>query len=74
MSKKWEKVTSEFDAISEDGQKFRLLVYTTMIETRPGEPPVKGLKCIRTSEGQLCNRIDNNTYEVVSLKLRLNRM
>lgn len=77
MSKKWEELTDEFNAVSEDGQEFRLLVYTTMIDpssmSNPNAAPLEGLKRICTSDGQNCNRIDDDTFEIGGLGLRMKR-
>ena len=77
MSKNWEELTDEFDAVSEDGQQFRMLVYTTMIDvsskSNPNAAPLEGLKRICTSDGQNCNRIDDDTFEIVGLGLQVKR-
>ena len=71
MSKKREELTDEFDAVSEHGEQFGMLVYTTMIDvssmSTPNAAPLEGLKRICTSEGQNCNRIDDDTFEIVGL-------
>lgn len=78
MSKEWEELTDEFDAVSDDGQQFHMLVYTTMTEvsslSNQNAAPLKGFKRICTSDGQDCNRIDNNTFEIVELGIRVKRI
>lgn len=78
MSKKWEELTKEFDAVSEDGQQFHMLVYTTMIDAStkddPQAAPIEGFKRTCTSYGQSCNRIDDDTFEIVVLGLRVKRI
>lgn len=79
MSRKWEKLTDEFDAESEDGQLFHVLVYTTMHDahsmTNPNAVPLEGLKRACTSDGQHCNTVDNDTFEILELNnLRIKRM
>lgn len=78
MSKKWEELTDEFDAVSDDGQQFRMLVYTTMIDassaSNPNAAPLEGFKRICTSDGQNCNRIDDDTFEIVGLSLQVKRV
>jgi hypothetical protein len=78
MTKKWEELTDEFDAESEDGQRFHVIVYTTMIDTRnmrePNSPPCKGMKEARTAEGYHCNYIDDKTFEIVELSLIIKRI
>ena len=78
MSGNWEELTDEFIAESDDGQQFHMLVYTTMIDARsssnPNAPPLKGLKRICTSDGQNCNRIDENTFEIVTMGLKVKRI
>ena len=75
---RWAETTDEFDAISEDGQTFRIVVSMTMIDnTSSGNPnakPLEGrLKRYCTSDGQDCERIDDDTFEVVGLGLRVRR-
>ena len=78
MSKKWEEQTDEFDAESEDGRRFRILVYTTMIDassmSNPNAAPIEGLKRACTSDGQNCNWIDDDTFEIVGLGLQVKRI
>jgi hypothetical protein len=78
MSKKWDALTDEFDAVSEDGRRFRMLVYTTMIDARsmsnPNAAPLEGLKRVCTSDGDNCNRVDDDTFEIVGLGLRVKRV
>lgn len=78
MSKKWEELTEEFSAVSEDGRLFRLLVFTTMIDasamSKPNAAPLKGLKRVCTSDGQHCNYVDDDTFEIVELGLRVKRV
>jgi hypothetical protein len=78
VAKKWEKLTDEFDAESEDGQRFHVLVYTTMIDTRTmrdaTSPPCEGMKEALTTEGYHCNYIDDNTFEIVQLGLQVKRV
>ena len=77
MSKNWEELTDEFDAVSEDGQQFRMVVYTTMIDvssmSNPNAAPLEDLKRICTSDGQNCNQIDDDTFEIVGLGLQVKR-
>ncbi len=78
MSKKWEELTNEFDAESEDGQCFRIQIYTTMIDSsslsNPNAAPLKGLRTARTSDGYHCNRIDDDNWEIVELGLKVTRV
>ncbi len=71
MTKIGQELTDEFDAESEDGQRFHLLVYTDMIDAKsmstPNAPPLEGFKDIRTSDGYPCNCIDDDNYEIVKL-------
>lgn len=74
MTKQWEEITDEFDAQSENGQIYRVVVSTTMIDVRSAANrnavPTEGrLKTYRTSDGHHCNRIDDNTYQIVELEL-----
>lgn len=75
---KWEQITDEFAAESDDGQRFRMLVYQTFIDvcsrSNPNAPPAKGQKTLRTDEGYHVNRIDEDHFEIVGLGLRLKRV
>ena len=77
MSGKWEELTDQFDALSETGDTYRLLVYTTMIDARtmsdPNAAPLRGLDTVRTTEGHHCSRIDDDTWEIVGLGVRVVR-
>lgn len=76
MSNKLEKLTDEFDTVSEDGQQFHMLVYTTMImiNDRSGSKMVEVSKRICTLNEQSCNRIDDDTFDIVELDLRVKRV
>ena len=74
MSRNFERLTDQFDARSADGQEFRIHVYTTMIEVGAGQPPVEGLKRACTAQGQVCNRVDEDTFEILNLGLRVRRI
>jgi hypothetical protein len=57
---RWEEVTDEFDVVSEDGERFHLLVHTTMIDASHqgnlNAPPLRGrLPTVRTSDGLDCS-------------------
>lgn len=78
MLKKWKKLTEKFNAESEDGQQFHMLVFTTMIDvssgSNPNAAPLEGLKMVCTSDGQDCNRLDDDTFEIVGLGVRVKRV
>jgi hypothetical protein len=78
MSKQWEEMTEEFRAVSEDGRLFNLMVFTTMIDvsstSNPNAAPLKGFKRVCTSDGQDCNHVDDDTFEIVELGLRVKRV
>jgi hypothetical protein len=78
MSRKREELTEEFDAVSEDGDLFHLLVFTEMIDdstmSNPNAAPLRGLKRVCTSDGQDCNHIGDDTFEIVELGLRVKRV
>ena len=78
MSKKWEELTDQFDAESEDGQRFHILIYTTMIDANStsnhNAAPLEGLKTARTSDGYHCNYIDDDNWQIVELGLRVSRV
>ncbi len=78
MSKKTQEPIDEFDAQSEDGQRFRILIERTIIDTtsltNPNAVPLKGLRTARTSEGYHCNRIDDDNWKIVELDLKVKRI
>lgn len=74
-----EELTETFDAESEDGERFQIEVYTTMIDAgtlaEPNAPPLQGrLPTFRTSEGHLCSKNDDGTLEIVKLGLTVRRV
>ncbi len=76
---KWEELTGQFTAESDDGQRFEILVYTTFVEAgsfaNRNAPPLEGrLKTIRTADGYAVNRIDDDNFEIVQLGLRVRRV
>ncbi len=70
MSRQWQEVVDDFDAVSEDGQKFHIVVLQTMIDAghqlRSNPPPRRGLKSARTTDGYACNYVDDEAYEVLA--------
>ena len=69
--------TDEFEAHSEDGRRFFVTIYTDVINAGTLTDPnatIDGLKSARTSEGYHCNFIDQNTWEIVELGLRIRRL
>jgi hypothetical protein len=78
MSKQWEKKTEEFRAVSEDGRLFNLLVFTTMTDvssmSNPNAASLKGPMRVCTSDGQNCNYVGDDTFEIVGLGLRVKRV
>lgn len=72
------KLMDEFDAVSEDGKHFHILVYVKEIDVRSmdkgNEAPLEGLKEVVTSEGYRCNFIDDNTFEIVPLGIKVKRI
>jgi len=71
MTKKWEELTEKFNAKSEDGRIFHILVYTTMIGatnmSNPNTPPIQGLKAARTSEGYpVCQTEEEDTFKILA--------
>jgi len=71
-----EVLTDEFDAESEDGRRFHILIYTEMLDasskTSAGYKP--GRKRICTSDGHHCNHIDDDMFEIVALCLKVKRV
>lgn len=78
MPKQWEKVTDRFLAESEDGERFVLLVYTTMRDANEFQvsdaTPIEGKKRICTSSGQACNKINDDTFVIGALGLEVRRI
>ena len=77
MSKKREVQSEQFDAVSDEGRRFRLRILTTMIDassmSNPDAAPIEGMKSVRTSDGMHCNWIDDDTFEIVELGLQVKR-
>ena len=79
MSRQWEELTDQFDALSEDRQRhYGLLVYSTMqdvtsLGSNEAETLATGVKRICTKQGHACNRIDDQTFEIVALGLQVRR-
>ena len=74
MSKKWEELTEEFDAVSDDGQQFHMQVFTMMIDMDMNAAPLRGLKRVCTSHGQSCNGIDDDTFVIIELGMQVKRI
>jgi hypothetical protein len=77
MPGQWEELTDEFEALADDGQRFHMLVYTTMLDAPSHDHPwprrVEGPKRVCTSDGLDCNRIDDETFEIVEYGLQVKR-
>ncbi len=77
MDRKWEELTDEFDAEAGDGTRVHILVYTKKIDARGmgGKPDIlEGLKRAVTTDGQECNHIDDDTFEIVESGVRVQRI
>lgn len=74
----WEKLTDEFDAESEEGLRVHIFVYTMMVDagwmSDSNAAPRQGLKRVCTSDGQDCICIDDDTFEIVGLGIRVKRV
>ncbi len=76
MAIKGRKLTARFAAESQDGQRFEILVYADVLDASSRRNPgaeVEGLKTAVTSEGYHVNRIDDMSWEIVELHLRVSR-
>lgn len=78
MAKRWNRLDESFEAEAENGVRYTIRIYTPMIEpsTVSDSPsaPLEGLQVAMTSDGLYCNRINEDTYEIVSLGLRVTRI
>jgi hypothetical protein len=78
MPKEWEELTEEFNAKSPDGRVFHIRVYTKMIDatnmSNGDAPPIQGMKTARTSEGDHCYDIDEDSLKIVELDLIVRRV
>jgi len=68
-----------FRARSDDGEEFTIIVLQKFLDaktmTHPGAEPVPSrLKTLQTLEGGRVNFIDETTFEIVSLELRVHRI
>lgn len=64
--------------MSDDGSEHRILEYTGMTGFTPlGSDSMKsmatGMKRYCTPDGRACNRVDDQTFEIVALGLRVKR-
>jgi hypothetical protein len=68
--------TGEFDAESEDGQRFHIFTYIDMIDasSKDGAGSIPGRKRICTSDGHNCTQIDDDTFEIDAFGLQLKRV
>lgn len=78
MPRKWEELTDSFNAVSDDGTQYQLHEFTTMQDVTTfdseGREAMATLKSYRTSEGLHCNVVDDQTFEIVALGLRVRRL
>ena len=79
MSRISEELSEEFDVESEDGQRFRLEAHAAWQEIQPMGPQSPkclptGMKRFQTTTGQVCNRIDEDTYVIVERNLQVKRI
>ena len=66
------KKVDEFDTVSEDGRKYHITVYKTMVDMKSisdphAEPIQSELREAVTAEGYKCNYISNDELEVLDL-------
>ena len=78
MPAREQREIERFAARSDDGAyETTIVVYQDLIDVQTRANPharVPGLKDARTSEGHACNRIDDDTWEVVQLGLIVRRI
>ncbi len=66
-----------FDAISEDGRVFTVVVYQDFIINHYHDGTtsrIPGRKTAKTTEGYYANYKDNNTFQIVELDLMVTRV
>jgi len=62
------KEIERFQAVSDSGNKYTVLIYQKFIDASTAEDPNKyipGIKSARTLDGQPLNRIDDKSFEIV---------
>lgn len=72
------KLINAFDAVDENGKQETLHVYADMVpqatKDNPQAAPRIGVKTVVTSDGVPCNRIDDDTFQVLSSDRILRRV
>ncbi len=71
-----EVLTEEFEAESQDGERYRLVTYTDTSDARSKEGPASftGKKRTYTSDGHYCIQIDDDTFEIIRLGCKVKRV
>jgi len=59
--------TGSFEAKSENGDNYTILIFTEMHQERPGDDSkwIEGLKSLKTSDGTDVNRVDKGEYLIM---------
>jgi hypothetical protein len=78
MTQTWEERTGEFEVVADDGHFYRIEELAGMADVTPAGSLIKqsamtGMKRYCTCDGLSCNRIDEQTYEIVALGLKVRR-
>lgn len=64
---------NRFQAVSDDGYETTIVVYQHLIATGTMQNPnavIGGMKEVRTVDGFACNRLNEDTFEIVNDPLR----
>lgn len=72
MSKKESREVDRFDASSDDGRIFTIVVYQDFIISHSHDGAISripGLKTAKTTDGYYANYKDDNTFHIVELDL-----
>ena len=67
MSRVLIEQTGSFEAKSENGDNYTILIFTEMLQVRPGDDSkwIEGLKSLKTSDGTDVNRVDKGEYLIM---------
>ena len=77
MSLREKQLIDEFDVRSDDGYETTILVYQDILDAgHMGDPhaTIAGMKEAWTADGHRCNRMDDDTFQVVSSGLVVRRV
>ena len=77
MSRRDSRAIDRFDVRSNDGYEKTIIIWQDLIDAGTMQNPtavIPGMKEARTIDGQACNRIDDDTFEIVSSGIKVQRI